>query len=102
MTVATKLRVTVHYPPAEEPFKDHDADPGETVGHLKARVLEAFGLTEGQLPDGTIATYTLFHGKAPLENMNQTLGDIAGDKKELQLKLSQQLTQGRWQTSCRN
>lgn len=94
MTVATKLKVTVHYPPADEPFKDHDADPEETVGHLKARVLLAFGLTEGQLPDGTIATYTLFHGKTLLENMNQTLGDVAGDKKEVQLKLSQQLTQG--------
>jgi len=94
MTVTTKLKVTVHYPPAEEPFKDHDADVGETVGHLKARVLEAFGLKEGQLPDGTIATYTFFHGKTPLENMSQTLGEIAGDKSELQLKLSQQLTQG--------
>jgi len=94
MTVATKLNITVHFAPAEEPFKDHDADPGETVGHLKARVLGAFGLTEGQLPDGTIATYTLFHGKTPLENMAQTLGEVAEDKKELQLKLSQQITQG--------
>ncbi|MCI0724301.1 MAG: hypothetical protein L0338_35860 [Acidobacteria bacterium] len=93
MTTSERLRVTVHYPAAGEPFKD-EADRSETVGQLKGRVLEAFGLTEGQLPDGNVATYTLFHQKTPLENMAQTLGEIAGDQKVLQLKLSQQIVQG--------
>ncbi len=90
----TGINVTVHYPAAEEPFKDHNADTSETVGHLKTRVLQYFGLVEGQTPDGSMVTYTLYHGKNPLEDMNRTLGDVAGGKKELQLKLSQQITQG--------
>jgi hypothetical protein len=89
-----KLKVTVHYPPSEEPFKDNDADPSETVGQLKSRVLTAFGLTEGQGPDGSTITYTLYDKKQPLENLGQTLGDVSGGQKVLQLKLSQQITQG--------
>lgn len=88
-----KLHVVVHYPAAEEPFKD-EAERTEMVGQLKARVLAAFGLVEGQLPDGNIAAYMLYDHKTPLENLNQTLGEIAGEQKVLQLKLSQQITQG--------
>ena len=95
MSEKHKLHVTVHFPAAEEPFKDEDADPAETVGHLKARVLTAFGLVEGTMPDGNIASYTLYHEKKPLEDAMQTLGDIAGHHKVLQLKLAQQITQGR-------
>ena len=89
-----ELHVVVHYPAAEQPFKDEDAQRSETVGHLKTRVLTAFGLTEGQGPNNTAISYTLHHGKAVLENMQQALGDIVGDQKVLQLKLSQQITQG--------
>ena len=89
-----ELHVVVHYAAAEEPFQDKHAKGIETVGQLKTRVLSAFGLTEGQGPDNTIISYTLHHGKATLENLDQTLGDIAGDQKVLQLKLSQQITQG--------
>jgi hypothetical protein len=89
----TTLKVVVHYVAAEQPFKE-DATPGETVGQLKSRVLAAFGLTEGQTPDGNIVSYTLYHHKTPLENMNQTLGELAGHQHVLQLKLVQQITQG--------
>lgn len=89
----SKLQVMVHYPPAEHPFKD-DADAAETIGQFKPRVLNAFGLTEGQTPEGNVISYTLYHHKTPLENPNQTLGELAGDQKILQLKLSQQITQG--------
>jgi len=51
-------------------------------------------LKECQSPDGTVTTYTLYHGKEALEDLNRTLGSVAGDKDELQLKLSQQITQG--------
>ena len=94
MNPPENLSVTVTYPPAEEPFKDSNENRTETVGQFKTRVLKAFDLTEGQLPDGSTATYTLFHGKTPLENLSETMGAVAGDKKELHLKLSQQLTQG--------
>jgi len=94
MTVVTKLKVTVHYPAAEEPFKDDDADGNETLGQLKARVLDFFGLVEGQTPEGNTISYTLHQGKPPLDDLNVTLGQLAGDKKVLQLKLSQQIVQG--------
>jgi hypothetical protein len=93
MKEMNSLRVIVHYVAAEEPFRT-EADRDETVGQLKARVLTAFGLTEGQTSDGNIVSYTLFHERTPLENPNQTLGEIAGHQKILQLKLSQQITQG--------
>lgn len=90
----TKLHVVVHYVAAGEPFKDKDADPAETVGQLKSRVLAAFGLTEGATPDGNTTTYTLYYERQPLENMNQTLGEIAGHQDTLQLRLVQQIVQG--------
>jgi hypothetical protein len=89
------LHLVVHFPAAAEPFKDEHAEPSETIGHLKTRVLTAFGLVDGALPDGSTATYTLYHEKKPLENAMQTLGDVAGEHKTLQLKLAQQITQGR-------
>lgn len=96
MSVRTDtLEVAVTYPAAKDPFEDEHVAPSETVGQFKSRVLTAFGLTEGQLPDGSIATYTLWHGKTKLEDPNQTLGSIAaGHERELKLKLSQHLTQG--------
>jgi len=89
-----KLNVTVTYPAARQPFQDHDASPTETLGSLKARVLQAFGLTEGTSQDGTVTTFTFFEGKDALEDLNRTLGAIAGHAHALALKLSQQITQG--------
>jgi hypothetical protein len=87
--------VTVTYPAAREPFRQHDEPRSETVGTLKGLVLNAFHLTEGASPDGsTITTYTLYHGKKPLENLNQTIGSVAGDAEELHLKLVQEIKQG--------
>jgi hypothetical protein len=88
------LKVIVHYPAAKMPFEQDHASRTETVGTLKSAVLTAFGLTEGQSVDGRTFTYTLFHQKTPLDNLNQTLGQIADDKHTLELKLSQQVTQG--------
>lgn len=88
------IHVVVHYVAAEEPFKDKEAERSETFGHLKLRVLEEFGLTEGQTPDGNTTVYLLYHHKSLVENMGQTLGDFAGDEQTLQLKLVQQITQG--------
>lgn len=91
--VATLLRVVVHYVAAEEPFRT-EAEADETIGQFKARALAAFGLTEGQTPDGNAVSYTLFHEKTPLDNPMQTLGELAGHQHVLQLKLVQQITQG--------
>ena len=87
------LQVIVNYPAAKGPFKQEHASPSETVGAVKSAVLTAFGLTEGQ-SNGSTYTYTLFHDKTPLENLNETIGQLAGHAATLVLKLSQQVTQG--------
>lgn len=88
-----KLHVVVHYAAAEKPYKEN-APRSQTVGELKALVLKAFGLAEGSGPGGTNVIYTLFHEKKALENPAETLGQLAGDKEALELKLVQQITQG--------
>lgn len=87
------LRVVVVYPAAKEPYREDNARRTETVGILKSRVLTAFDLTEGQ-HDGQTFTYTLYHQKRPLEDLSETLGQVAGQENRLELKLSQQITQG--------
>jgi len=88
------LKVIVHYAAASKPYEQNHASRHETVGTLKTNVLHAFGLKEGQHADGNTYTYTLYHHKTPLENLSETLGQVAGDKHTLELKLSQQVTQG--------
>lgn len=93
-TVIDKIHITVTYPAAGKPFQDDSASFEETLQSLKDRVLDAFGLKEGQTPDGNVATYTFYRGKDPLSDLTQTIGDISGGKPALQLKLSQQIVQG--------
>jgi hypothetical protein len=88
-----QLRVVVHYAAAEKPYRE-DAPRTQAVGELKALVLKAFGLTEGGGPGGTNVVYTLYHEKRALENLAETLGQVAGDREALELKLVQQITQG--------
>lgn len=88
-----KLEVTVRYPAAARPFVDPKADPHETLASLKARVLEAFGLKEVHEQNQSIL-YFLYHGDLKLEDLSQTLGQIAGDEHVLKLKLVQQIFQG--------
>src|SRR5687768_3026344 len=85
------LHVKVVYASAVDPYNDPHVDPATTVGTLKAAVLAFFALTEGNRPDGSTATYTLFAGKTPLENMAQTLGSTRPDEKKLDLKLGEQI-----------
>lgn len=87
------IKVIVNYPAAKRPYKQDPASPSETLATLKALVLTAFGLTEGQV-DGSTYTFTLYHDKTPLENLSQTIGQLIGNAATLTLKLSQQVTQG--------
>jgi hypothetical protein len=89
-----ELNLTVVYPAAKEPFHEKEAPKSETLRQLKPTVLDFFHLKEGTSPDGTTTTYTFYHGKEPLEDLSRTLGSIAGEAEALQLKLSQQITQG--------
>jgi hypothetical protein len=88
-----ELKVVVHFVAAEEPFKG-TADRDERVGELKARVLLYFVLEETTDAAGNITTYPLYLDKQPLEDVNARLGDIVGEKKVLQLKLSKVIVQG--------
>ena len=88
-----ELKVIVNYPAAKGPYKQDPANPSETLAVLKAAVLTAFGLTEGQV-NGSTYTYTLYHDKTPLENLSETIGQLIGNAATLTLKLSQQVTQG--------
>jgi len=87
------LEVIVHYPAVKKPFEEKHASRKETLNALKSAVLKAFGLPEGQV-DGKTYTYTLYHHKTALENLSETLGQLAGHAESLVLKLSQQVTQG--------
>jgi hypothetical protein len=93
MTHDERIKVTVHYMAAERPFRD-EVKADEAEGNFKQTALSAFGLTEGQTPDGNTVTYTLYHDGRPLENPDETIGRIAEGRDHLQLKLSQQIVQG--------
>ena len=88
-----EVRVTVHYMGAVKPF-EQDFARSSTVGEVKAATLNGFGLAEGTNAEGNTVTYTLYEKKEPMENLSITVGQLAGDQKVLQLKLSQQITQG--------
>jgi len=82
------LKIQVHYIAAKGPFKT-EAPPSETVGQLKTQALNAFGLVE----EGN-KTFKLFFHKTELQNQGETLGQIAGDKKDLNLDLEEFIIQG--------
>lgn len=87
------LEISVRFPAATKPFVDSHANPAETVGALKVRVLTAFAVAETSGPDGQ-TLYFLYFGDTRLEDSSRTLGEVAGDKHTLKLKLVQQLIQG--------
>ena len=87
------VRVEVHYIGAGKPFGG-EFDRTTRIGDVKTASLSHFGLSEGPSGGGAVV-YVLYLDKSPIENMSETVGGLAGDKSILQLKLSQQLTQGR-------
>jgi hypothetical protein len=94
MEKETKLDIVVTYPAARDDLKETGVSREETLGQLKTRVLIAFELTEGTGPDGTVTSYVFYHDKQKLEDLNRTLGQIAGEKDTLHLKLAQQVIYG--------
>jgi hypothetical protein len=90
----TLFKVQVHYPAAEEPFRD-DFPASATVGDVRKAAMTAFGLVEGQLPDGSTVSYPMYFEKQRLDNPSVTLGELAGERSNLEFRLAQQVTQGR-------
>lgn len=87
------INVVVHYVPAPEPFHDAHASPSETFAQLKTRVLAAFGLVEGQMPDGNSKIFEFYSGKEKVSNLDQPIGALANGH-ALQLKLAEQIIFG--------
>lgn len=88
------LKIVVTYAAAKNPLEQCYMSRQETVGICKASVLKALGLTEEENANGNIGTFTLYFERKPLENPDETLGQIAGGRQTLELKLSRQVTQG--------
>lgn len=82
------IKVEVHYIAAGKPFKK-DAQSSETGGQVKEQALVFFGLSEG---GGK--TYKIFYDRVELQNMNETLDQLAGGKKNIKLDLEEVLVQG--------
>jgi hypothetical protein len=91
------FEVSVSYPAAEEPFK-RDFAGTDSLAQVRMAAMNAFGLSDGQLPDGSTVTYVLFFRKAKQEDLSKTLEQLAseteGRERHLEFKLSQQVTQG--------
>lgn len=88
------LNIKVIYASAVHPYHDSHVDPATTVATLKTAVLDFFKLKEGNRPDGSVATYTLFYAKKALEDLNQRLSEVAHGEHELTMKLGETITQG--------
>lgn len=82
------IMVLVHYMAAGKPFKT-EVESTTTVGQIKSAALTAFGLTEDAQK-----VYKLYYNKTELANLNQTIGEVAGHQKTLNLKLEEELVQG--------
>jgi hypothetical protein len=89
-----QIKVEVRYPAAEEPFKAEFA-ANTPLADVRSAAMTAFGLTEGQLPDGSTVTYPLYFHKERLDDLTQTLGQVVpGDARDAEFRLAQQVTQG--------
>ncbi len=77
-------RVIVRYDRSRSPFETQ-VPLSETVGQLKTRSLETFGLFEGGP-----TFYDLYHGPRVLADMNESLDQVAGEHSELELRLVKQ------------
>ncbi len=86
------LSVQVRYVAKAKPYEDKFA-PETTLSTLKPKVLESFGLTEGEVGGG-VKTYIFVHEETKLTDLGVTLGSLVGRENALKLKLVEQLTQG--------
>jgi hypothetical protein len=93
MSNQEKLTVTVRYIAATKPFQDNDVSRQETLGSLKTRVMDAFGVKESQDSNQQVL-YWLYEDETKLEDLSRTLGAIVGEKSHLKLRLVQQIIQG--------
>jgi len=87
------IRVVVHYVGAGKPFEAEYA-PTTQLSKVKQDALGAFGLLEGGTSEGNSVVYLVYSQQDRLDDLTVTVGQLAGHQKVLQLKLTQQITQG--------
>jgi len=87
------LVLRVRYLASPKPYVEAKAPPSETLATLKPVVLNHFGLVEGPVDGGRKEYAFSAHGVIQ-SNLNETLGDLAHGKHELELQLLEQFIQG--------
>ena len=88
------LTVQVRYSSATKPFVDPQVNGSELLAAFRTRVMKEFNVTDEKLPDGGQKIFFLYREDTRLENLNQTMGDLAGEDKHLKLKLVETVIQG--------
>jgi hypothetical protein len=87
------VELRVRYLGARRRFEDPKADAKESLAQVKPAVLAFFDLKEGAADGGTKVYEFALHGMV-LPDLNQTLGALAGEQKELKLDLLERFEQG--------
>ena len=82
------IKVFVSYMAAIKPFETF-VEPTQTIENIKQLALNEFGLV-----DGGGKVFNLFYEKKELQNLSETIGQLAEGKKELKFDLDETLVQG--------
>lgn len=87
------LVLRVRYLASPKPYVEAKAPLSETLATLKPVVLNHFGLVEGPVDGGRKEYAFSAHGVIQ-SNLDESLGNLAQGKHELELKLLEQFIQG--------
>ena len=87
------LVLRVRYLPTPKPYIESKARGEETLAELKVRMLQQFGLVEGEANGGRKEYAFAAHGLIQ-SNLGETLATLAAGKQTLELNLLEQFIQG--------
>lgn len=87
------LNVKVRYAASAKPYVDHKANSNESLATLKQKVLNHFGLVEGDV-DGGRKVYILTYQGVQQTDLSVQLGQLAEGKHHLEMNLIEQFIQG--------
>ena len=81
------IKVIVNFPAASNPFKQ-EFEPAETIGSVRTAAMQQFGVDENPS-----TKYYLAHAGTKLED-SQTIGEVAGHAKAVELTLVKEIVSG--------
>jgi len=87
------LLLRVRYLASPRPYVEPRVNDAETLAALKPRVLEHFGLAEGDVNGGR-KEYVFADDGVVQTNLNVTIGELSDGKRTLLLTLLEQFVQG--------